>query len=270
MRFVRATPPAVPGLLAFLFLAGGCSSSDPSPCGDGGREFRSDVGAVCAYAVVEGGFTCPTDLPEMFELPSGGRLCAPSGAGPGDLPPEACRYLGHDDCSEADPFDPGGMADGGMSLPDAGLPSDAGGPQECDMLEATAWSGDTPWGAIEAEVVQFDAGDCIGISGAGLELVTTAGDTLWVSFSYPVTGGFGARTVEGTFDREASLTWRPAAGSSDTDTAMIRVEVTTWRERAGDTAGHEIDAIVTFLDARFGTAPLIVRGRFCDWANLLC
>ena len=256
-----------------LLLGAACSSEDPSPCGDGGREFGSDVGAVCAYAVVEGGFTCPTDLPEEFELPGGGRICAPSGAGPGDLPPDACRHLGHDDCSEAMPFDPGGGGnDGGMTaLPDAGFPADAGGPRECDMLEATTWSGATPWGAVDAEVTHFNAGDCITISGAGLELLTAGGDRLWVGFSYPVGGGDGGRAVEeGTFDREANVTWQPATGSEETDTAMIRVAVTLWREHPDDPAGHEIDITVTFVDARFGTDPIVVRGRFCDWANLLC
>jgi len=255
-----------------LLLGAACSSEDPSPCGDGGREFGSDVGAVCAYAVVEGGFTCPTDLPEMFELPGGGRICAPSGAGPGDLPPEACRHLGHEDCSEAMPFDPsGGGTDGGMAtLPDASFPEDAGGPRECDMLEATGWSGDTPWGAIDAEVTHFESGDCITVAGANAYLTTAGGDRLMISFSYPVDGSGDGRSVTGTFDREARVIWEPASGGTENDLAMIRVDVTVWQEHPDEPAGHELDITITFLDARFGTDPIVVRGRFCDWANLLC
>ena len=50
---------------------------------------------------------------------------------------------------------------------------------------------------------------------------------------------------------------------------MIEVAVTRWIEHAGP-EGHEIDATVRVIDARFGSDPIVVRGRFCEWASLLC
>ena len=259
-------------------LLPGCpSSSNADPCGEGGRDFRSGIGTTCAYAVVEGGFLCPPELPDEFEIPGyAGRICAPSGSDPEDIPEGACLHLGAPDCGGARPaggtVDAGPMtADSGPDVPDSGIGGDSGPPPMCDALDPAMYMGPTPWGTVTADLSGFDAGDCITITGANATVTTAAGDTMSIGFRYPVEGtGEGRRVPAGTYERDATVTWDPVDGPSTSETVRISLVVRRWQEVPSG-AGHEIDIDLAIIeDARFSPTMILVRGRFCDWAYLLC
>ena len=90
LRFMKCL--CVLGVLGLLLACGGESRV---ACGSGGRE----IGAVCAYAVVEGGFDCPAHLPMEFGFGGEGRICAPSGTSLESIPDDACIELGQMSCA---------------------------------------------------------------------------------------------------------------------------------------------------------------------------
>lgn len=261
-------------------VGSGCpSSSSPNACGEGGREFGDGVATVCAYAVVEGGFLCPPELPDEFEIPGyAGRICAPGGSTPDALPDESCIHLGAPDCDEARPTG-GATGDAGpMTMMDAGPPaSDGGAPIDaplpvCDSLEPHSYVGPTAWGAVDAAVVYFASSDCITRTFAFITLRTASGDEIGLDFNYPVMSTpEGRRVPPGPYEETATITWTPASGAADTMTMPIHVEVTRWQENPSDPLGHEIDIAVTVMHSSFDDMqPIVVRGRFCEWPYLLC
>ncbi|MEM9074220.1 MAG: hypothetical protein AAGE52_37350 [Myxococcota bacterium] len=258
--------------VALLLVATACDS-DPGVCGESGER----VGAVCSYAVVEGGFRCPVDFPLEFQFPGGGRICAPLGTEVGDLPLAACRFLGRDDCSEARrpgltdastdvtlPVD-GGSSDSGSS--DSGS-FDSGSFDAGEMCVASGIeeaAAPSPFGSFTVD--SFFTGDCITITGATVGGATETGERVTIEFGYPVEtmGPEGGRVVTGTFTREARF-----RSGGETRVVEVEVEVTRWIERRGDPEGHEIDIAIRSEDPSLDGEAIVVRGRFCDWALLLC
>jgi hypothetical protein len=57
-------------LIATSLSLTACGSDEPSAvdCGEGGEFRELSVGRYCAYGVVEGGFSCPAQLPFRFEF----------------------------------------------------------------------------------------------------------------------------------------------------------------------------------------------------------
>lgn len=173
---------------------------------------------------------------------------------------------------------PGADASGGAggATADSGAPADsgpdveAGQPQACDAMQPASWSGETPWGTLDATVERFGAGDCITTSQATVTLGTAAGDALLVDFPYPVEATTAGRVVKGSFDEQANVSWQPVSGGKQSATAAVHVAVNVWAEHGGDPQGHEIDATLTFTDPAFGSAPISLVGRFCRWDHLVC
>ena len=154
--------------------------------------------------------------------------------------------------------------------PDAAPPPD--GPLICSLQELAPepMQGSSPFGDLDLRVADFGVTDCIEISRADLILEGPAGDSLAVNFSYPVDiDDDGLRFVGTSFDEAAGFRYTPASGQpGEEQTYMIRVDVTTWQERAR--IPHDIDITVTITDPSFAVEPVQVSGTFCKWQSLLC
>ena len=113
-----------------LFLVA-CDSDDPGvDCAGEGTFVREGLQSFCAYVVVVGGFECPRELPNRFDI-EGHVVCSDRNiGGRDDLPAAVCAELGIR-CPVPPPIDggvvgvdSGAMADAGNGNPDAA--TDAG------------------------------------------------------------------------------------------------------------------------------------------------
>ncbi|MCA9606332.1 MAG: hypothetical protein KC619_12085 [Myxococcales bacterium] len=193
------------GILPFL-LAVACTPT-PSVCGEGGDYYEDDLGRYCAYVVIVGGFTCPTELPQRHMF-GGFTVCADHMIPEtGPVPDALCVRLGSDCPMPAPP-----MSDAGADA-DAGAPPDAGAPMDAGSDAAVVDAGAADTGTADAGTADCDpvlqtgcgAGDrCTWVAGvAGF----TNGDTRCVpDGTIPVfqpctasAGGVPDDCVAGTF-----------------------------------------------------------------------
>ena len=104
-------------LLAIVSMTA-CGAPPTVDCGEG-HYHEDDVARYCGYGVIVGGFNCPPELPNAFDvdLPEGGvaMVCSDADQG-GPLPSELCVDLGAPDGCEATPRP--GSGDERMPLPE--------------------------------------------------------------------------------------------------------------------------------------------------------
>lgn len=113
----------IPLVLCAIVAVFGC---ERDACGDGAGEVVGADGArfcvVETRAVIEGGITCPPELPSEVLLEEG-LVCTSEPTDAEDLPPEVCAALGG--CTPREPIpdaDAGGVPDGGTADAEAADP----------------------------------------------------------------------------------------------------------------------------------------------------
>ncbi len=213
-------------------------------CGERGRDVTANDGLrYCvteARAVIEGGISCPPELPELLRL-EGGVVCAAMGTRPEELPPEVCAMLGGCEPIPPDPAtdagaadaaqDDGGVASGTWTLIAATEPGRAKAACVVHEGELVAFGG---WSGASTTVARVTGAAQAWSPATGwreLPLVgrlTARNDSAVVSFD--AGGGgvlvFGGDDGEGSLSDGALLTagaWRrlPSAGAPSPRRAMV-------------------------------------------------
>ncbi len=134
-------------LSALVFSVLGCAA-DHSVCGSGDQTVVGDD-TYCGYAlaiVIEGGFECPREAPNLILLRDGG-ICAPDGhTTVASVPAEVCRDLDQI-CIGPDPMTPMTMGPGPMQPMGPFVSTCPGGVapllDDCDQTSLTADCGGT-------------------------------------------------------------------------------------------------------------------------------
>jgi len=148
------------GLLVVLAAASACGDvASPSvDCGVG-THVALDGDQYCVYdesVVIEGGFSCPTELP--VEIPvEGGVVCAADGTTAADVPAEVCVEALGRECGEPTPMRDAGLPAGAGV--DAATEPDAGPPTEDRIVYVSNESG-----TLELWAVRMDGSDPVRLS----------------------------------------------------------------------------------------------------------
>jgi hypothetical protein len=120
-------------LMLLGLMLSACDPAASSPCGEGGEYYEDEaLGRYCAYVVIVGGFSCPTELPHLHELGEY-TVCADHMIPPtGPVPRALCADLG-----TACPMP---VVDLDAGMPDVDAGGDAG--PECDPVLQTGCGAD--------------------------------------------------------------------------------------------------------------------------------
>ena len=110
--------------IALIFSIISCGqSSDAVDCGDGSAHDSGELGAICAYIVIIGGFECPAGLPHRMNFGEGA-VCSERAGQPEDLPAELCEQFMVEGCTA-------GLPDGGRPIIDGEVPGECSDDEDC-------------------------------------------------------------------------------------------------------------------------------------------
>lgn len=134
-------------------------------------------------------------------------------------------------------------------------------------LEATSLTGGSPYGELDMELVSIATATGCG-SGhhhVWVTLRSAAGEELVVTFR---SGDFGE--VPGRSELEGSL-WLQSSPDAAVDDRQVKLvaDVRYWSQ-ADEPSPYPIDVTLSIDEPDFDTAPLVIRGSFCEHATNPC